>query len=72
MRNFSLAFAAALLLGTAAAPVLAQSGHAGHSAAATAGKPRYGDFGLDLTAMDRSVKPGDSFWHFVNGNWDKT
>jgi hypothetical protein len=21
--------------------------------------------------MDRAVKPGDSFWHFVNGNWDK-
>ena len=21
--------------------------------------------------MDRSVKPGDSFWHFVNGSWDK-
>ena len=73
MRNFRLAFTAALLLGTAAAPVFAQSGHAGHPAtAAAAGKPRYGDFGLDLTAMDRSVKPGDSFWHFVNGNWDKT
>ncbi len=73
MRNFSLAFAAALLLGTAAAPALAQGGHAGHAApAAAAGKPRYGDFGLDLTAMDRSVKPGDSFWHFVNGNWDKS
>ena len=71
MRNFSLAFTAALLLGTATAPALAQSDHSAHAAAASA-KPRYGDFGLDLTAMDRSVKPGDNFWHFVNGNWDKS
>ncbi len=47
MRNFRLAVTAVLLLGTTSAPVLAQGGHAGH--AATAGKPRYGDFGLDLT-----------------------
>jgi endothelin-converting enzyme/putative endopeptidase len=70
MRNFRLAFTAALLLGGAATPLLAQSGTP--AAAAAAAKPRYGDFGIDLSAMDRSVKPGDSFWHYVNGNWDKT
>jgi putative endopeptidase len=69
MRNFRLAFTAALLLGGAAAPSLAQGGTTAPAAASA--KPRYGDFGLDLTAMDRSVKPGDSFWHYVNGNWDK-
>ncbi|MFL6846019.1 MAG: M13 family metallopeptidase [Allosphingosinicella sp.] len=69
MRNFRLAFTAALLLGGAATPLLAQTGAAAPAAAAS--KPRYGDFGLDLSAMDRSVKPGDSFWHYVNGNWDK-
>jgi putative endopeptidase len=70
MRNFRLALTAALLLGGAAAtPLLAQ---AGTPAPAAAAKPRYGDFGIDLSAMDRSVKPGDSFWHYVNGNWDKT
>ena len=36
-----------------------------------AAKARYGTWGADLTAMDRSVKPGDSFWHFVNGAWDR-
>src|SRR5262245_33065041 len=36
-----------------------------------AAKPRFGTWGFDLTAMDRSVKAGDSFWHFVNGSWDK-
>src|SRR5687767_13240514 len=69
MRNFRLAFTAALLLGGAATPLLAQAGTP--ASAAAAAKPRYGDFGIDLTAMDRSVKPGDSFWHYVNGNWDK-
>ena len=43
-----------------------QSGTAGVGA-----KPRYGTWGADLTAIDRSVKPGDSFWHFVNGSWDR-
>jgi endothelin-converting enzyme/putative endopeptidase len=39
--------------------------------AANAAKPVYGDWGYDAAAMDRSVKPGDDFWAFVNGNWDK-
>ena len=34
-------------------------------------KPRYGSWGVDLAAMDKSVKPGDSFWHHVNGQWDR-
>jgi putative endopeptidase len=68
MRTFRLAFTAALLLGGASAPLYAE----GAAASAAAAKPRYGDFGIDLSAMDRSVKPGDSFWHYVNGNWDKT
>src|SRR3954462_11185872 len=36
-----------------------------------AAKPVYGDWGYDAAAMDRSVKPGDDFWAFVNGTWDK-
>jgi endothelin-converting enzyme/putative endopeptidase len=34
-------------------------------------KPRYGSWGVDLAAMDKAVKPGDSFWHYVNGQWDR-
>src|SRR6185503_8960518 len=34
-------------------------------------KPFYGDWGYDASAMDRSVKPGDDFWAYVNGTWDK-
>ncbi len=36
-------------------------------------KPMYGSWGLDLTAMDRSVKPGDDFFRYANGAWlDRT
>src|SRR4029453_4575664 len=37
-------------------------------------EPRhFGAWGVDLTAMDRSVKPGDDFDRYVNGAWaDKT
>ncbi|HEX4301682.1 MAG TPA: M13 family metallopeptidase [Rhizomicrobium sp.] len=35
-------------------------------------KPELGAWGVDLTAMDRSVKPGDDFFMFVNGSWMKT
>jgi endothelin-converting enzyme/putative endopeptidase len=40
-------------------------------ASGPAGKPRYGSWGVDLAAMDRSARPGDSFWHHVNGQWDR-
>ena len=33
--------------------------------------PRYGAFGIDLTAQLRTLKPGDDFWMYANGNWDK-
>src|SRR5262245_1093896 len=32
-------------------------------------KPTFGTFGIDLTAMDTSVKPGDDFYRYVNGKW---
>jgi endothelin-converting enzyme/putative endopeptidase len=40
-------------------------------AAAQPGKPVYGDWGYNSAAMDQSVKPGDDFWAYVNGTWDK-
>ncbi|VVT02719.1 Peptidase M13 [Sphingomonas sp. EC-HK361] len=33
------------------------------------GKPKLGDFGVDLTAMDKNVAPGDDFYNYVNGAW---
>ena len=59
MKFKMLTLATASLLAVAAAP------------AATAAKPVYGDWGYDPAAMDSSVKPGDDFWAYVNGTWDK-
>ena len=33
--------------------------------------PAIGAWGVDLTGMDRTVKPGDDFYGFVNGTWHK-
>src|SRR3954453_10588703 len=42
------------------------------AAPVSAAKPMYGDWGYNPSAMDSSVKPGDDFWAYVNGTWDKT
>lgn len=34
-------------------------------------KTAFGTWGIDLSGMDRTVKPGDDFYQYVNGNWDK-
>ena len=40
-------------------------------AALAADKPMYGAWGVDLTARDTAVKPGDDFNKFANGSWEK-
>ena len=35
-------------------------------------KATLGTWGVDLTGMDTSVKPGNDFFSYVNGNWTKT
>ena len=35
-------------------------------------KPQWGSFGVDFASMDRSVRPGDDPWSYVNGTWAKT
>jgi putative endopeptidase len=44
---------------------------AGPAFAQSAKAPRYGTFGVDLSSQDPAVKPGDDFWTYVNGGWDK-
>src|SRR3954469_4242652 len=46
----------------AAMPALAQP----------AAAPKLGKWGVDLSSMDKSVKPGDNFFLHVNGGWLKT
>ncbi len=31
--------------------------------------PKFGKWGVDLSAMDKSVKPDDDFYMYVNGSW---
>ncbi len=35
-------------------------------------KPQYGTFGFDKAGMDASVAPGNDFYGFANGTWQKT
>jgi putative endopeptidase len=67
MKSFLLA-GAALALVAPLAPVLAKPTAAKTVAPAT--KPQLGTFGVDLTAMDTSVAPGDDFYRYVNGKWN--
>ena len=41
-------------------------------AAPAAAAQRYGTWGIDLAGMDRTVKPGDDFFRYVNGKWAAT
>ena len=52
---------------TAAALLSASFGLAGSAT----NKPQLGTWGFDTTGMDRSVKPGDDFFHFGGGTWIK-
>jgi putative endopeptidase len=45
---------------------------AGPVSPATAPKAQIGEFGLDVAGMDRSVEPGDEFYDFASGTWEKT
>ena len=64
MNKFLIALAASSMLVSADADV---------AVAAPAGpaKPTYGSFGFDIAGMDRSVRPGDDFYAFANGQWAK-
>jgi endothelin-converting enzyme/putative endopeptidase len=57
MRKYLLLAAASMLV---TSPALARDG-----------KPAFAPWGVDLSAMDKSVKPGDDFFDYVNGAWAK-
>ena len=41
------------------------------AAPAPAPQPQLGEFGFDVTGMDRTVAPGDNFYLYANGTWAK-
>ncbi|MDE2408363.1 MAG: M13 family metallopeptidase [Xanthomonadaceae bacterium] len=57
----SLGIAGVLTLATATA-----------QAAGPSGKPQLGSFGVDLSARDTTVKPGDDFNRYASGHWIDT
>jgi putative endopeptidase len=59
------------LLGLGIAGVLAVATSSA-TAATPAGKPQLGSFGVDLSARDTSVKPGDDFNRYASGRWIDT
>ena len=68
MRRHHLILATSLLLAGTAAPLPAQTAAAPARAQADA-KPRFGSFGVDLTARDPSIEPGANFWRHANNRW---
>ena len=36
-----------------------------------AAQDHFGTWGVDLSSMDKGVKPGDNFYNYVNGAWQK-
>ncbi|MFL6845915.1 MAG: M13 family metallopeptidase [Allosphingosinicella sp.] len=69
IKHIALCGVAALGLAAAVAPAVSAPTHAGHVAAA---KPQFGDWGFDVAGMDRTVNPGDNFFDYANGTWEKT
>ena len=42
------------------------------SGAPAGGRPAYGSFGVDLNGRDTTVQPGDDFFEFADGGWERT
>jgi len=61
-----------LLLSIAASGVVAAGAQIPAAPAARPGHAQIGAFGLDLTGGDPSVKPGDDFFRYANGQWEDT
>ncbi|WP_404338784.1 M13 family metallopeptidase [Sphingomonas sp. MMS12-HWE2-04] len=65
MRPKHLLLATTFTIAAIAAPALSRQQATPAAQAATG----YGSWGFDLAGMDRSVKPGDDWFRFVNGSW---
>ena len=65
-----LAGLASLAVGTAVAQT-ANAPASGTARAASPTRPQLGTWGYDAAGMDRTQKPGNSFFGYANGNWDK-
>jgi putative endopeptidase len=62
-------FCLALLAGCGGSFIPAPETSEAEVVAAEPQTPVFGDWGVDLTAMDETVKPGDNFFRHMNGKW---
>jgi putative endopeptidase len=67
VRELEMRFAALSMLRACFAVACLTS--TGGANAQDAAKPLYGAWGIDLTAMDPQVKPGDDFYRYASGSW---
>jgi putative endopeptidase len=72
MKRIALAFAVSLAIAACqpsnppAPPAVSVT-----AAKPAAAKPENGAWGIDLSNMDASIKPGDDFYSYVNGKWNQ-
>src|SRR3982750_1190326 len=72
MKTTGVAIVTVLLAASALGAIAMETASQPARAAATAigaKKPIFGNWGVDLAGMDRSAKPGDDFFRYVNGAW---
>lgn len=68
MKRRLLLCTAIIALSISAAPAFAESALDSETKAAST-KPKFETWGFDMTAIDKSTKPGDDFFQYVNGAW---
>lgn len=74
-KTLSLSIAAVLVACSGEEPAAPQSNAQAPSSSAAAeavtdtGQPELGNFGVDLSHQDTSVRPGDDFFRYTNGAW---
>jgi putative endopeptidase len=73
MKSILLVAASAAALSLSVSAAVAATAPAPAAATAPSDQPKhYGKWGIDLTARDTTVKPGDDFFSYNNGAWYKT
>ncbi len=72
MRNILCLLAASTAIAACTTTEVAETPEASEAVVTEAAvQPQIGAFGFDLVGMDRSVDPGDNFYRFANGEWER-
>ena len=71
IKQIVLCGTAVIGLVAATVPAWSAAQQAAIPAAPNAARPQLGEWGVDLTGMDKSVNPGDNFYDYVNGSWTR-